>query len=73
MERMGCLDHARDRAVALDQYKVLGKSVASAIQRRALTLLQIRERKRRAAHSRRLGLPAERLWIPFLGMYTSRS
>ncbi|KAJ9126276.1 hypothetical protein QFC24_002007 [Naganishia onofrii] len=23
MERMGCLDHARDRAVALDQYKVL--------------------------------------------------
>lgn len=25
MERMGCLDYARDRAVALEQYKVLGK------------------------------------------------
>ena len=24
MERMGCLDYARDRAVALEQYKVLG-------------------------------------------------
>jgi hypothetical protein len=27
MERMGCLDYARDRAVALEQYKVLGTYV----------------------------------------------
>lgn len=40
MERMGCLDYARDRAVALEQYKVLGKCLVDPLAPVAYCLLR---------------------------------
>jgi hypothetical protein len=73
MERMGCLDYARDRAVALEQYKVLGGYLTyplALVFSRPLPCSPSRERDRRAAHPCRIGLLAERLWLPFPGTYT---